>query len=185
MMDVEQAFDDCVESVGGELVKKLLPKSPPFDNADYLFRNQQSEPVVAELKCLTKDLLKEGYQEKLDSLFDDWINRRLIPPFWGQHKFNSRDLPPVCQNELFSLLGRRIKKDAGAEYWLGYCYGVRDGVPKDYVQAYKWFNLASAQGNQTAKANLSIVEQSMTPEQIAEAQQLSTAFVPQSEAQNS
>jgi S1-C subfamily serine protease len=53
------------------------------------------------------------------------------------------------------------------------------------VQAYKWYNLASAQGNATAKNNLSIIEQSMTPEQIAEAQQLSIAFAPQSEVQSS
>src|ERR1700720_3512438 len=102
MIDVEQAFDDYVKSVGGEVVKELLPKSPNFDNADYIFRNQQPEPVIAELKCLTKDLLKEDYQKKLNLLFDDWINSRLIPPFWGQQKFKSQDLLQKCQEELFS-----------------------------------------------------------------------------------
>jgi hypothetical protein len=109
MMDVERTFDDYVESVGGELVKKLLPKSPNFENADYLFRNQQSEPVVAELKCLTKDLLKEGYQQKLNSLCEGWINRRLIQPFYGRHKFVMRDLPLECQREWTNLFRRPIQ----------------------------------------------------------------------------
>jgi hypothetical protein len=114
MIEVEQAFNDYVKSIGGELVSELLPKSPNCDNADYLFRKNQPEAVIVELKCLTKDLLREGYQEKLDSLFDEWVNRRLIPPFWGQHRFMSRNLPQECQRELFSLLGTRIKKDIHA-----------------------------------------------------------------------
>jgi hypothetical protein len=109
-MNVEEVFSSFVRSAGGELVSDLLPRSPEFDNADYLFRKQHPEPVVAELKCLTKDLLKEGYQEKVDRLFSDWMNRRLIGPFWGRQRFSSRDLPSECQHELFSLLGTPIKK---------------------------------------------------------------------------
>lgn len=37
------------------------------------------------------------------------------------------------------------------------------------MEAYKWFNLASAQGDEEAKKNLPIIESWMTPEQIAEA----------------
>jgi hypothetical protein len=110
-MDVEQAFSMYVKSIGGELVSELLPKSPTFENADFLFRKRETEPVIAELKCLTKDLLKEGYQEKLEKLFEDWINRRLVPPFHGRFVFKSEELPRKCQEELFRMLGRRVKKD--------------------------------------------------------------------------
>jgi S1-C subfamily serine protease len=55
-------------------------------------------------------------------------------------------------------------------------------VPKDYVEAYKWFNLCAAQGHLNAAQSVrdSIAEQ-MTPEQIAEAQRRSAAFVPRKE----
>jgi TPR repeat protein len=60
----------------------------------------------------------------------------------------------------------------GARYFLG------EGVAKNYVEAYKWNNLASAQGNEHAKQLLSILEQQMTAEQIAEGQRLAANFKP-------
>jgi TPR repeat protein len=66
--------------------------------------------------------------------------------------------------------------DAVAENNLGACYANGNGVIKDYVQAYKWHNLASAQGNELAKQFLPILEQRMTPEQIAEGQGLAREF---------
>src|SRR3712207_2463861 len=52
-LPVEPTFDAFVRSVGGRLVSEMLPKSPDFENADYLF----SEPkVIAELKQLDNDL---------------------------------------------------------------------------------------------------------------------------------
>ena len=65
-----------------------------------------------------------------------------------------------------------------AQYDLGRCYCYGEGVPKDYLQGYKWLNLASAQGKDAAKKLLPIVEANMTPSQIAEAQQLSSSFIP-------
>nr|HRT58408.1 hypothetical protein [Candidatus Paceibacterota bacterium] len=59
------------------------------------------------------------------------------------------------------------------------------GVPKNYVQAYFWFNLAAA-GNAGASPEVielaaktrDGLEDKMTREQIAEAQRLSAQFVP-------
>jgi S1-C subfamily serine protease len=51
-------------------------------------------------------------------------------------------------------------------------------VPKDYVEAYKWYSLASAQGNKFAEKYLPNLELRMTPEQIAEAQRLAREFQP-------
>ena len=69
---------------------------------------------------------------------------------------------------------------------LGACYEKGEGVPKDYVEAYKWYNLAASHGGghigQMAeivrKDYLINLETVMTPEQIAEAQQLSRDFRP-------
>jgi S1-C subfamily serine protease len=71
--------------------------------------------------------------------------------------------------------------EADAQYSLGACYFNGDGIPKDYVEADKWLNLASAQGDESMKKILAQDEQFMTPEQIAEAQRLATAFVPRKE----
>jgi len=59
-----------------------------------------------------------------------------------------------------------------AQSYLGECYASGNGVPQDFVQAYKWYNLASAQAERDALAI------KMTREQIAEAQQLSREFKP-------
>ena len=40
---------------------------------------------------------------------------------------------------------------ADAQFNLGLMYETGRGVPKDYVQAYAWFNIAAAQGSKTAK----------------------------------
>jgi TPR repeat protein len=71
--------------------------------------------------------------------------------------------------------------DARAQYNLGVIYEYGEGVPENDVQAYKWMNLAAAQGNETAKKNKGIVEKEMTREQIAEAQRLSAKWKPVSE----
>ena len=71
---------------------------------------------------------------------------------------------------------------ATAQCDIGSCYYLGDGVPKDYLEAYRWLNLASAQGFETAKKILSIIEQQMTQEQISEAQQLAREFKPRKAA---
>jgi len=67
---------------------------------------------------------------------------------------------------------------AMAQTAIGVRYFSGDGVPKDYVEAHKWLNLASANGDEDAKKDLPIVEESMTKEQIAEAQRLARDFKP-------
>jgi uncharacterized protein len=67
---------------------------------------------------------------------------------------------------------------ADAQYNLGVCYDSGEGVAKDEVEAYKWWLLAAGQGNDDAKHNMTIVENKMTREQIAEGQRLARDFKP-------
>ena len=67
--------------------------------------------------------------------------------------------------------------DAEGQWLLGSKYGNGDGVPKDDVLAYMWFNLSGAQGHVSAQESEDIIEQRMTPEQIAEAQRLSREWM--------
>ena len=102
----------------------------------------------------------------------------------------------VAQNDLavaYSLGDGVTKDDVEAGKWwrkaaeqgltasqtaLGSRYANGLGVPKDYVEGYKWLNLASAQGQKEAHENLAILEERMTPSQIAEGQRLAREFKP-------
>ena len=77
------------------------------------------------------------------------------------------------------------QNQATAQYNLANCYARGIGVPIDYVEAYKWFNLATAQGERNAKKGCDIMAAMMTPDQIAEAQRRSFAFVPHKETPSS
>jgi TPR repeat protein len=68
--------------------------------------------------------------------------------------------------------------NADAQLYLGWCYAKGKGVETNAVEANKWYHLASAQGNESAKKNLAVREQKMTPEQIAEGQKLAREFKP-------
>jgi hypothetical protein len=72
--------------------------------------------------------------------------------------------------------------NANAQYSLGYCYCKGEGIETNAVIGYKWCNLASAQGNEAAQKIISILEQKMTPEQIAEGQRLTREFQPHKES---
>jgi S1-C subfamily serine protease len=70
------------------------------------------------------------------------------------------------------------RNDPIAQCNLGAIYATGEGVPKDYVEAYKWRLLAAAQGNEIAKKAVESLENSMTREQIAEGQKLARNFKP-------
>jgi TPR repeat protein len=65
-----------------------------------------------------------------------------------------------------------------AQRLLGEMYRDGRGVPKDYVQAYMWFNLAAARRSEPAAQGRDLLEHSMTPAQIAEAQKLAREWKP-------
>ena len=68
--------------------------------------------------------------------------------------------------------------DVGAQLYIGMMYQLGKGVPQDYVEAHKWFNLATAQGDKLAKWFRDDVASLMTPAQIAEAQRLAREWKP-------
>jgi TPR repeat protein len=51
------------------------------------------------------------------------------------------------------------------------------GVPKDYVLAYMWWNLAAAQGHENAVKVRDLVAGVMTPADISEAQRLAREWL--------
>ena len=71
--------------------------------------------------------------------------------------------------------------DAHAQCNLGVCYVKGDGVAKDNVIAYMWYNLAAASGDENAKHNRKILEKMMTRDQITESERLSREWKPRGE----
>jgi len=79
------------------------------------------------------------------------------------------------------LLTLAEQNDAEAQHQLGKMYSFGMGVPKNYVLAYKWWNLSAAQGDKNAAEARDKLAKRMTPSQIAEAQKLSRNFKPKKE----
>ncbi len=60
-------------------------------------------------------------------------------------------------------------------------YGTGLGVPQDYVQAHKWYNIAATslppgKNHDTATKNRDIVAKKMTPADVSKAQKLARAW---------
>ena len=68
------------------------------------------------------------------------------------------------------------EEKARLELNLGFLYNKGDGVPTDYIEAYKWFNLAAADGNTGAVALRDSITTKMTQAQIAEGQRRASEF---------
>ena len=84
---------------------------------------------------------------------------------------------------LFRPLGEQ--GNASAQYNLGVMYALGQGVPRDNVQAYMWFDLAAARFSapeeeyrDQAVIDRDFVASKMTPAQIAEAQRLAREWRP-------
>ena len=71
---------------------------------------------------------------------------------------------------------------AQAQNNLGIMYARGQGVSRDYVGAYMWFNLSAVQGNQQAAVNQNRTASLMTPEQLAEAQKLVREWKPNTQS---
>jgi localization factor PodJL len=64
---------------------------------------------------------------------------------------------------------------------LGALYASGRGLPRAYVQAYKWFALSAAQGNPPAAKNRDNAAGLMTAAQIAEAKTLVREWKPKTQ----
>jgi hypothetical protein len=62
---------------------------------------------------------------------------------------------------------------------LGYLYATGKGVVLDYAEAYKWYQLAAAQGHQRARRAMKALAQVMTPRQLQESQARISSFLQQ------
>ena len=87
----------------------------------------------------------------------------------------------VPQDDVQAVKWTRLAADQGnasAQFNLGVMYDDGQGVPQDDVQAHKWYNLAAAQGDANFAKIRDLVAKQMTPQQIAQAQELKRNWKP-------
>ena len=88
----------------------------------------------------------------------------------------------VAQNDQEAFRGGRKAANQGyapAEALLGSMYYEgRSGAPQDYVLAHMWVKLAAAQGFEKAAELRDLLEEYMTPAQLAEAQRRAREWKP-------
>jgi TPR repeat protein len=89
----------------------------------------------------------------------------------GMVAYNRGDYMPAIR--LFRPLAEQ--GNPKAQSLLGVMYRKGEGVARSSVRAFVWFSRAAARGDAKAKAELHAVSQTMTPEEISEAQQMSQA----------
>ena len=76
------------------------------------------------------------------------------------------------------LLAAANQGNAEAQFELGLAYAEGDGVSVDSASAYLWFQLAADGHIRAATSKLDALAETMTPNQIAEAQSLARAWRP-------
>ena len=86
----------------------------------------------------------------------------------------------VPENDAEAMKLYRLAADQGyadAQINLGNMYARGEAVPSNFIIAYMWYSLATAQGFEGAHGNKEILNQNMTPEQIAEAERLAQEWL--------
>lgn len=66
---------------------------------------------------------------------------------------------------------------AEAQLNLGVMYAEGKGVPQNYIEAHKWFNISAANQSVMGRKKRSQIEKRMTPEQISKAQKLAREWM--------
>lgn len=107
-IDIASAFADCVESIGGEVLDRSLPKPASCSTADYVFRK---DGVVAELKCMEHDIMSTPeFQRRINEAYARWVRKGLVPqPEAPSVQVDLRELPEPCVMEFMKPFKRRLE----------------------------------------------------------------------------
>ncbi len=102
-----------------------------------------------------------------------WIMSGAYAGPWedGMVAYNRGDYAPAIR--LFRPLAER--GNAKAQSLIGVMYRRGQGVARSSVRAFIWFSRAAAHGDAKAKVELHELSQTMTPQEISEAQQMAQA----------
>ena len=104
----------------------------------------------------------------------------------GNRYYNGKGVPQDYTEALKWYQKAAEQGDALAQTNLGFMYEQGEGVSQNYVRAYMWTSLAASKLSDTplqeyrdqALKGRDLIEEKMTPEQIAEAKKLSREWKP-------
>ena len=141
----------------------------------------------ADGMLMLSDMYKNGKGVTADAN-ESWIwlklsaeNRNPRAQLYVGWAYQSGDFP-VKKNIIEAIKWFQLAADQDEPYAqeaLGKVYYDGDGVPKDYVLAYKWLNLAARRDSSGYVGMCrDALAKVMTPEQIAEAQKLAREWAP-------
>jgi TPR repeat protein len=85
-----------------------------------------------------------------------------------------------CFEKPYDVADCKVKAEqnnASAQTNLALMYVKGLGVPKDYVMAHMYWNIAAVSGNTIAIENRGLIEKDMTSSQLAEAQKLAREWM--------
>ena len=85
--------------------------------------------------------------------------------------------PSLSAEQLKSLRKAAEQGYADAQFFLGWCYSGGKWAVRDYVEAYKWFNLAAMRGNTDATRLRREIADQMSEVEIAAAQRAARAWL--------
>ena len=104
-LPVEPLFDRIVETSGGKRVDALLDKPPDWENADYIFAD---ENVVAELKEIQKDINADReLSQRLGAIHHK--HRTRLGVLIGRRSIRIDQLPEDIRDEMIVPFQRRIE----------------------------------------------------------------------------
>ena len=107
----------------------------------------------------------------------------MLPQSYPNYKTVHRRFQQWCQSEVIRSALTKLRlaaehADGLAPRNLGHMYAGGIGMPEDDVEAYKWYNLATAQGTEGARNSRDTAAKKMTKQQIAEGKRLSAEWQP-------
>ena len=108
--------------------------------------------------------------------------RKSAPENSVTHESAASSQPETAENDYKDAVdAMRPLAEAGdseAQSALGIFYVNGRGVPKDFVEAYKWLKLASDQGDKDATTAFNVIDKLMTSKEIAEGKSRAESFRP-------
>lgn len=100
-MDVEAMLTKAIKPLGGVALRSIVGSSPPFENADFLFRTQG---VIAELKCLDVDQIRQA------SAMDKATKAYLEEVFAGREQLVFSDDVRTLRSDTSPTFARKIRQ---------------------------------------------------------------------------
>lgn len=93
-------------------------------------------------------------------LWSAWADYRSGVAAWGRGDYAAaaRAFRPVAE-----------AGDAEAQYMMGRLYSLGDGVPRDFIAAWRWFDRAARAGHAEAATARQALDHVLTPGQLAQA----------------